>query len=351
MSTTSKSPRRVLLTAYAIGRSVLPNHRHRFAPKTFTQPQRFACLVLKARMKQDYRGITALLQDAPALCAAIKLKRVPHFTTLQKVAHRLLRSHTVARLLATTVQCGLGRRRCVETAGADSSGFDLTHASRYYVWRRGKRKNSPQKRTTYRWFGKLQLLSDCRRHLILSTYVCRGPCPDVHQLRDLLAACVPGLKLNSLVADAGYDSESNHVMLREEKHIRSVIPAKHGRPSKDGKPPTGRWRRLMRKRFNHRAYRERSQTETVFSMIKRNLGGTLGARSYWSQQREMLLKVLTHNIGILWCAFRGFLQSLSGAFDSPDIGYDGHFCPAYLACTHQHGTVLRTKRYVGNAAV
>jgi len=265
------------------------------------------------RMKLDYRGVTALLLDAPALCAAIELKRVPHFTTLQKVAHRLLRSRTATRLLSATVHCGLGRRRRIEIAGADSSGFDLTHASRYYVWR-AKRMGSPRKPTTYRWFGKLQLLTDCRRHLILGAFSCRGPCPDVHQLRDLLTRCVPGVKLTNLVADAGYDSESNHVMLREEKHIRSVIPAKHGRPSKDGKPPAGRWRRLMRRRFNQRVYRERSQTETVFSMIKRNFGGTLGARSYWSQQREMMLKVLTHNIGILWRAFGGFLQSLSGTF-------------------------------------
>ncbi len=260
------------------------------------------------RMKLDYRGITALLLDAPPLCAAIGLKRVPHFTTLQKAAHRLLRRPTVTRLLTATVHRGLGRRRRVETAGADSSGFDLTHASRYYVWR-ATHMGSPRKRTTYRWFGKLQLLTDCRRHLILAASVCRGPTPDVHQLRALMTRCVPGVKMTRLVADAGYDSEANHVMLREEKHIRSVIPAKAGRPSIDGKPPSGRWRRVMRRRFNRRVYRERSQTETVFSMIKRNFGSTLGARSYWSQQRELLLKVLTHNIGILWRWIRGFLRS------------------------------------------
>ena len=310
MSTTSKSPRRVLLVAYAVGQSSLPDHPHRFAPKTFTQPQLFACLVLKVRMKLDYRGITALLLDAPTLCAAIGLKRVPHFTTLQKASHRLLRCAKVTRLLGATVRCGLGRRRRIEIAGADSSGFETTHASRYYVWR-AKRMDLPRKHMTYRRYGKLQVLTDCRRHLILGALACRGPTPDVHQLRDLLIRCVPGLKLTSLVADAGYDSESNHVMLREEKHIRSVIPAKQGRRRKDGQPPAGRWRRLMHCRFNHRVYRQRSQTETVFSMIKRNFGGTLGARSYWSQQRELLLKVLTHNIGILWRMIRAFLQSRS----------------------------------------
>jgi hypothetical protein len=41
------------------------------------------------------------------------------------------------------------------------------------------------------------------------------------------------------------------------------------------------------------------QVETVYSMIKRNQGSELGARSYWSQCREMLLKVLTHNFAII----------------------------------------------------
>ena len=304
--------------AYALGRSSLPDHPHRFAPKTFTQPQLFSCLVLKTRMKLDYRGITALLLDAPTLCAAIGLKRVPHFTTLQKASHRLLRCAKFTRLLTATVQCGLGRRRRIEIAGADSSGFETTHASRYYVWR-AKRMDFPRKHMLYRRYGKLQVLIDCRRHLILGAFACRGPTPDVHQLRDLLIRCVPGLKLTSFVADAGYDSEANHVMLREEKHIRSVIPAKHGRPSKDGKPPAGRWRRVMHCRFNRAVYRRRSQVETVFSMIKRNFGGTLGARSYWSQQRELLLKVLTHNIGILWRIIRAFLQSPL----CPVIGRDG----------------------------
>ncbi len=35
------------------------------------------------------------------------------------------------------------------------------------------------------------------------------------------------------------------------------------------------------------------------SMIKRNLGSALKAKSYWSQCREIGLMVLTHNIMII----------------------------------------------------
>ena len=103
MSTTSKSPRKVLLVAYATARAALPKYAHRFSPKKFTQHQLFACLVLKEFYKADYRGIVNILIDCPNLCAAIELEHVPHFTTLQKAADRLLRKNAANRLLDQTL--------------------------------------------------------------------------------------------------------------------------------------------------------------------------------------------------------------------------------------------------------
>ena len=74
MSTTSKSPRRVLLKAYAVAKDALPAYTHPCSPKKFTQPQLFACLALKSFFKTDYRGIAAYLKDLPELCKAIGLK-------------------------------------------------------------------------------------------------------------------------------------------------------------------------------------------------------------------------------------------------------------------------------------
>ena len=77
--------------AYAIAKDALPEYAHRFSPKKFTQHQLFACLVLKEFFKADYRGIVNILADCPNLCAAIELEHVPHYTTLQKAADRLLK--------------------------------------------------------------------------------------------------------------------------------------------------------------------------------------------------------------------------------------------------------------------
>ncbi|HWF62437.1 MAG TPA: transposase, partial [Nitrospira sp.] len=45
-------------------------------------------------------------------------------------------------------------------------------------------------------------------------------------------------------------------------------------------------------------YRQRWQVETVFSMLKRRLSSAVSGRSYWSQCRDLLLRVLTHNVMI-----------------------------------------------------
>ena len=311
MSTTSKSPRKVALVALAAAKDALPTYAHRFSPKKFTQHQLFACLVLKTFFKTDYRGITTMLHDLPDLRDALALRCVPHFTTLQKAAHRLLVSVPANRLLDATIRLAMKGRCRVELASVDSSGLESRHVSRYFVRRRSRVPGLWQT-TTYARFPKLGLVCDCHSHLILSVLTTRGPSPDVNQFRQTLDPALRRVNIRKVTADAGYDSEANHVFARETCGVETIIPAKHGRPG--ARLPTGRYRRLMAEQFDKKTYAQRWQVETVFSMIKRNLGSALRGRSYWSQCRDMMLLVLTHNAMIIWRAIRGFLQSRSGTF-------------------------------------
>src|SRR5438045_9691802 len=126
---TSKSPRKVAMVALAAGKEAFSDYSHIYSPKKFTQPQLFACLVLKEFEKKDYRGVQQLLIDSSDLRQAIGLKLVPHWTTLQKASRRLLALSMVRKLLADTVHRVLKRRRNVPYAAGDSSGFDARHAS------------------------------------------------------------------------------------------------------------------------------------------------------------------------------------------------------------------------------
>ena len=108
--TTSKSPRRVLQVAYEAARQALPAHRHKFSPKKFTQPQLLACLVLKEFSHLDYRGLAEHLADHPDLRALIGLNAVPHFTTFQKAAQRLLAAVPGRKMLDAVLERALKSR-------------------------------------------------------------------------------------------------------------------------------------------------------------------------------------------------------------------------------------------------
>ena len=301
MSVTSKSPLGVAREALAIGSATLRDYTHPFSPKTYTQPQLFACLVLKTFLKTDYRGICRFLTDWQDLRDALGLTRVPHFTTLQKASRRLLCSRRIHRLISVTLQRYYKRRRKIKRAALDSTGFPCGHASLYYTRRRADGGKNP---VFYRHYAKLELATDCATHLILAAIAGRGPRVDVDRFVPLLDQALGRIVLDSALADAGYDSEANHCHARQTRGVRSYIPARHGRPTQ--KLPSGRFRRQMKQRLhkNYGAYGQRWQIETVNSMIKRRLAAHVAARSYWSQSRELMLLIITHNTMILLWAVR-----------------------------------------------
>ena len=310
---TTKSPRRVLEYAYLIGQLVLSDYSHRYSRHDFTQPQLFACLALKEFLQLDYRKLVGLLQDAGELTAAIGLQKVPHFTTFQKAARRLLINRHAQTYLDKTirlaqVQGRLPRR--VSLAALDGTGLETRHASSYYV----KRRNNTGKywqRTTYQRFPKAGVLCDTQTHLVLAVVPERGPGPDGPHFERALVEAQARVRIAALAADAGYDGEHHHRFAREQHGVRSLIPPLIGRPTK--KPPSGYWRRQMKSRLHLTRYSQRWQVETVNSMLKRLLGSALRARSYWSQCREIFLRTITLNIMILRRR-KGFYRAVMSPF-------------------------------------
>ncbi|HMP69505.1 MAG TPA: transposase, partial [Pirellulaceae bacterium] len=106
------------------------------------------------------------------------------------------------------------------------------------------------------------------------------------------------VRIRDIVADAGYDSESNHAFARDKLKIQSTIPANFGRPSR--KQASGKYRRRMQVMLNKEEYGQRWQCETVISMIKRRKATATSGRNYWSQCCDLYLMALTHNIMLLF---------------------------------------------------
>jgi hypothetical protein len=295
VSTLTKSPLRVARQALAVAHGRLRLYAHKFSPKKFTQPQLFACLVLKTFLKTDYRGLVAHLAEHSDLRAVLGLEVVPHFTTPQKASRRLLRQRVARRLFRTTIRRFFHRRRRLQRAALDSTGLDCGQASRYYIRRRNGTAKHWQT-VAYSYYAKLEAAFDCTTHLMVGVLVGRGPRPDTDRFVPLLDATLANVPIGSALADAGFDSEANHRYAREDCGVRSFIPATSGRPTT--KLPTGKYRRRMKQRLNkdYGRYGQRAQAETGFSMFKRRLGSTVQGRSYWSQCRDLFLMAITYNL-------------------------------------------------------
>lgn len=296
---TSKSPRRVLQVAYEAACRALPAHRHRFSPKKFTQPQLIACLVLKEFSRLDYRGLAAHLADHPDLCRLIGLKAVPHFTTFQKAAQRLLAAVPGRRLFDAVLERAREdgvRRRRVRLAAIDGTGMESRHVSRYYAKRKADGGGGVDR--TYAHYPKVVFVVDCDAHMILSAVPGRGPASDLVQFGRAFTQAARRARIEVLLADADFDAEWLHVAVRSHG-IRTIIPPTRGRPS--DRPPAGRWRRVMKQRFARlrRSYGQRWQVEAVNSMVKRVLGSALRARVEANQFREIILRAITHNVMIV----------------------------------------------------
>jgi hypothetical protein len=297
---TSKSTLTVARLALQVAQQAFTDYAYPKSPHKFSQPQLLACLVIKEFRRLDYRSTAVLLAEWSDLRAVLGLQRVPHFTTLQQAARRLLGKGRADALLASVL--ALCRRKKLlprrsRLAAIDATGLETRHISAYYTHRCGRHRGHRKHR-----YPKVSAICDTASHLILGAVIDRGPKPDVIEDEATLDAAWRQQKFTTLLGDAGYESERFHRRCRQGLGVRSIIPTtQRGRPRKDGqpRPVNGRYRKLMKHRFPKKTYGQRWQIETVFSMLKRNLGAALRARHYHSQTREIRLRLLTHNLMIL----------------------------------------------------
>ena len=212
-------------------------------------------------MQLDYRKLAALLDDASDLRSLIQLKTVPHFSTFQKAAQRLLRFDRARRLLRSSLHWArftghIGTR--ISLAALDGTGFETRQASDYYLERRKKTSESRDPRRSAR-YPKAGIVCDTDSHLILAVVPDQGPGSDQRHYRKAIDQARANIAIDTMAADAGYDSEASHTYARTVLKIRTLIPPTIGRPT--DKPPSGYWRRQMKSRLHRTRYTQRWQVE------------------------------------------------------------------------------------------
>lgn len=314
---TCKSPRTVLLWAHHLGQQTLPDYSCKFSRHDFTLPQLFACLVLREHQKKSYRGLEALLADSPQWCADIGMSRVPDHNTLCRAFKFIIQTGNMNRMLDLQAQwaskCDMVQSPD-KPAAMDSSLYESRHVSRHFEKRCAQTRQATERKQrkinrergdrrrsrTIKRLPKLSLAVSSKSHLILAARATTGGGGDQPHFAPLLLHARRRAGVKTVVADPGYDSEANHRIARDQMGVRSIIPPNAGRPT--GRAPPTRHRRNMYHRFNRKAdkelYGQRWQSETVNSMIKRNLGSALRARTARRRSCELMLRAVTHNLMI-----------------------------------------------------
>ena len=271
---------RFVKLAVAVAEAELPLYSHRKSPHRYRLAQLCACCLLRLLLRQDLRGIEALLSVSRELRNALGLKRVPDHSTLCRSENRWLTPERLDKMLA----------RVCEKAGvkggavaADSTGLEASTATPYFEMRRGGRRKA---------YLKLSLLVALSGLLAVSAVASSGPSNDKGQLRPLLAALSERMTASEFLADAGYDAEWVHEWCRDRHGIESWIPpVTHRRDGKVG----GRWRKVMAQGLPQK-YGRRWGVETFISGLKRTVGSVLQARSLEGQLAEALRRTLVYSL-------------------------------------------------------
>ncbi|KZX14513.1 hypothetical protein MBCUT_20850 [Methanobrevibacter cuticularis] len=69
----------------------------------YTQHQLMALICLMKRLRRDYRLFTSIIQLMPEICLILDLKKIPHYTALQKFFKRI-KSQVIDEIMNQTVK-------------------------------------------------------------------------------------------------------------------------------------------------------------------------------------------------------------------------------------------------------
>ena len=266
----------------------IPKFNSKFSNKIYDNHQKMIILIFRQKMKMTYRGIVRFFRFSSKARDLLNLKKVPDHSTLVKFNKRVK---------AKILDCLLCKKP-VEICAIDSSGFETTYRSYYYatVWNRKEKQK-------YRRYLKISIAIDTNSQHILSQKIRIGPRNDNIDFENVIKT----VKCKYVVADKGYDSKKNRYFVLRKMKAYPHIPYRK---------TTGRvYEKLgIPLKFNKKIYHQRSKVESVFSVIKRKYGSEILSRSFETQKKELLFRLLAYNIDrkiiISLLVIIGFHQSL-----------------------------------------
>ncbi len=222
------------------------------------------------------------LVEAYYLRLFLQLQKIPHYTTLQKFAGQT-GTAMLDRIISSFVLFFDSKGHVF--AGIDLTGFKITCASQYYTVRSKLRSK----------YAKLSIGADVLAQIICTINVRRGLTRhDNVDFKPIVTKMSEIKKLSAVVADRGYDSEDNHVLVRQKQGGYRILPARNV------EVPVwkirGRYRKKMNRGYSKLLYHQRNKEETIISVIKRLFGEHITSCWIRMQDRELIFRCIAYNI-------------------------------------------------------
>lgn len=176
----------------------------------------------------------------------------------------------------------------------DSSGFATSRFARYFSFKH-------QKDLKYRIWVKAHLMSGVKTNIISAVEITEGHANDSPQLASLLQETAKNFDIGECSCDKAYSSKKNLELIQEVGAV-PYIPFKSNVTGRSR--GSGVWRKMYHYfLYKHdeflEHYHKRSNSETVFHMIKTKFRDNLRSKTKTAQTNELLCKVLCHNICVV----------------------------------------------------
>jgi len=181
-----------------------------------------------------------------------------------------------------------------EDFAVDSSGFGTSRFARYYSFKHGRD-------IKYKTWVKAHLISGVKTNIVTGAEITEERKNDSPYFKSLVKKTAEQFSIREVSADKAYSSRENHDLI-EEQGGTAYIPFKKNATGRAGRSRA--WKRMfhlfeLNKEDFMEHYHKRSNSETVFHMIKSKFRDYVRSKDWTAQVNEVLLKVLCHNICVV----------------------------------------------------
>ena len=261
--------------------------------KAYDYREILALCILRILLKKTYKDYEIEMRTDPRICKAFGMKMLPGKSTIQR-GMELLSFNMLKQINLLLLKDIVNKKLNVIV---DATGIRIFARSIWFCLR-------IKKEITKRECDKVHLAVCADLLVILNWRITNGKKHDCPYFTILLE---PFKLLGNIMADKGYLSRKNFQFVFERLgHL--FIPFKKGKKKCSIEKPKGypAWKfaftfwKVMNGVYML-IYHQRSRIESVNSALKKRYGDKLNCKSARMRRREMSLRLIAYNLGILIC--------------------------------------------------